>query len=282
MLKHFITLARPWQWYKNLVMFIPLAFSGNLFNIQSFELSLLGFAAFCLVSSVGYILNDVSDLETDKRQAEKRKRPLPSGKVSVNRALFFALVLAVVAGYLLWFTPQLFVWLAVALFASNLVYSAWLKKVPLVDVHVIALNFLIRAYAGIVIIGLEVSFWFLFTVFVLALFLAVGKRKVEIQRYSHVKSQRVQLFYTPKILNAMTLVLAAILLMAYGLYTFQTGRFGERLFLTFPIATYLTFRYLRFIEQGDVVASRSELVFRDPQMLSGILLWILVSIWAIY
>jgi len=274
-------LIRPWQWYKNLVFFIPIVFSQSLLKFELWPIMVIGFAILCLVSSVSYIINDIIDTEADKAHPEKKKRPLPSGRVSSTHAYLLAAILAFFALYLSTFTPFAFSLLALALFLSTLLYTLYLKNIPLVDIHVIAINFILRTASGAFIIGVDVSPWLVIVIFLLALFLAIGKRKSEIEKFGRKNLKKpVFKFYTQEILNRLTDITATMLSMSYILYTSFTHNF--RLMVTIPLATFLVFRYLYFIQSNSEVARKSELVFCDKQMLAGILIWIALSIVLLY
>ena len=144
----FILLARPQQWYKNLLLFIALVFVGWLFNPIAFFTTLLGFFAFCLISSANYVTNDILDFKTDRLHPEKKSRPLASGKVTVLQAAFFATGL-LGGGLVLAFVLDTFFGLAASfLFFWTFVYSLWLKKEVIADVLAISFNFVVRAVAG--------------------------------------------------------------------------------------------------------------------------------------
>jgi 4-hydroxybenzoate polyprenyltransferase len=167
-----------------------------------------------------------------------------------------------------------------ALFLSNLLYNAILKNVPLVDIHVIAINFVIRVVSGAFIINLSISPWLIVVVFLLAIFLAVGKRKVEFEKFGQGRLKPVFRFYSSDLLNRLTDISAAMLLISYILFTAFTHE--SRLMLTIPLATFLVFRYLYFIHFKSEIAAKSERVFLDKQMLIGIVVWIVLSIAVIY
>jgi len=139
-----LRLLRPWQWYKNLVIFVPLIFSENLTNFSLWPVLIVGFAVLCLVSSISYAINDIFDREADRCHPEKRKRPIASGRMSMSEAFLIIVALGILTVWLTTLTNFAFSLLASALFFSNLLYSALLKNVPLVDVHIIAINFVIR------------------------------------------------------------------------------------------------------------------------------------------
>lgn len=274
-LLHLIKLLRPWQWYKNLVVFIPMVFAGQLFNVSLWPITLAGFVFLCLTSSVSYILNDITDLKKDRAHPDKRKRPIASGQISVCQALFLAIALGAALSCWAVFMPLYFSLMAVALFLSNLLYSLYFKNVMLVDIHIIALNFIVRTLAGAFLINAYPSVWLLIIIFLLAIFWAAGKRKFELGRHAG-KSQH----YSPEFLSNLANISAAMLLIAYILYT--SIAHGGMLMLTIPIATFMVFRYLYFIQTNNVIVQKSERLFLDRQMLIALAVWFILIVLLIY
>lgn len=273
---------RPQQWYKNLIVFVPLVFSGNLTNLQLWPIAILGFLALCLVSSISYIANDIIDAESDRRHPEKKNRPLPSGRVKTMEAIILALVLALASLLIFANTNILFALLATGLFVSTLAYSLYLKNKPIIDVHVIAFNYVIRALAGVVLIGAALSGWLVLTIFLLALFWALGKRKYEIVSLgAGARAHKaVYGFYTPDMLTSLTDIVAAMLLMAYSLYTLSVG--PSRMMLTIPLASFMIFRYIYLVHTNSPLIHKSERLFLDRQMLLGMAAWLSLVVIILY
>jgi len=275
-LKDIYRLMRPWQWYKNLVIFIPLIFASQLFNTSLWPIIMSGFIFLCLVSSVSYIINDVMDLKKDRMHPDKRKRPIASGAISVNSALAFAILLGIVLLAWSYFMPIEFNFWALSLFLLTGSYSLYLKKVALVDIHIIASNFVVRTLAGAVLINAYPSPWLVIIIFLLAIFWATGKRKFELSRYRKKKSQ----LYDAAFLSSLSNISAAMLLIAYILYT--SIAHGGKLMLTIPIATFMVFRYLYFIQTDNETVQKSERIFLDKQMLAALTLWFILIVLQIY
>jgi 4-hydroxybenzoate polyprenyltransferase len=250
-------------------------------NSSAWPLMLTGFAVLCLVSSISYTINDIVDRKEDRAHPEKRKRPIASGRISICEACALIIVLSITALYLSMLVPIIFSMFAAALFLSTLLYTFYLKNLALVDIHIVAVNFILRTVSGAVILNITISPWLIMVVFLLALFLAIGKRKSEIEKFGHENLKKVVFkFYTRDLLNRLTDITATMLLMSYILYTSFTHDF--KLMFTIPLATFLVFRYLYFIQSNSEVARKSELVFRDKQMLTGIVIWIVLSILLLY
>lgn len=274
----YVRLLRVTQWYKNLVIFLAIFFTDNIFHLDLLFETFLGFVSLCLVSSSYYIINDIRDAENDRQHPEKKFRPIASGEISVGSAVVISagllassLSFAVYLGFPFLLFPLL-------LFASTQAYSFGLKQIALVDIHVIALNFLIRAVSGAVLIGVESSPWLISTVFFLALLLAISKRRVELSLLGGdaVRHKKVYEVYTEKMLDYYLLLVAAILLLNYSLYTFMVHQ-GGAMMITIPFATFIVFRYMHLSESNHVAARKTQLLFTDKQILTAFILWVLTS-----
>ena len=270
---------RPWQWYKNLVIFIPTVFASQLFNLNLWPITLAGFVFLCLISSVSYILNDITDLKKDRAHPDKRRRPIASNQVSVKQALIFAVILGLIL--ICWATlmPLYFSFAAAVLFSSNLLYSLYFKNVMIIDIHIIALNFIVRTLAGAFLINAYPSVWLLIIIFLLAIFWAVGKRRFELSKFNGYAKKR-HLRYTPKFLESLANISAAMLLIAYILYTSIAHQ--GKLMLTIPIATFMVFRYLYFIQTDNMIVQKSERLFLDKQMMMALIIWFILIVLSIY
>ena len=182
-MKHYIKLMRPHHYIKNFLVFAALACSGQFFDPQKLLSGCAGFAAFCLVSSVVYIINDIRDVEKDKRHPTKCRRPLPAGLVSLGGARILAVVLVVIAAVC---NGLVFRGLSTALLAAylvlNLGYSFGLKNVPIVDVTILVSGFLLRMFYGAIVTGIEVSSWLYMTVIAISFYFALGKRRNELKQ----------------------------------------------------------------------------------------------------
>jgi 4-hydroxybenzoate polyprenyltransferase len=280
-----IRLLRAQQYYKNLVIFLALFFTKNLFNADLFLITLLGFASLCFISSSYYIINDILDISEDKEHPEKRKRPIASGRIRpiyAALASFFLMALSVVIAYTLSWQFMLFV---VALFFSSMLYNLWFKDIAIIDIHFISINFVIRAVSGAVLIGVYTSPWLIVAVFFMALFLAVGKRKSDLSVLSKeaIRHKKVYEVYNEKLLDMMLVVITGVLLFTYSMYTFLVHQVPyPYMMLTIPFASFLIFRYLYFISINHEIARKTHKLFMDRQMLSGFILWISASFIAMY
>jgi 4-hydroxybenzoate polyprenyltransferase len=265
---------RPKQWTKNLLLFAGVLFSQHLTDPALLLRATAGFVAFSLLAGSIYMLNDLKDLEVDRRHAVKRRRPLAAGTLPVA-AVWVALgpLLATVAAISIWLGPPFLA--VVGLYvAFNLAYTFWLKQVVLVDVFMIAIGFVLRAIAGVQLLvpvapDTAISPWLLVCTFFGALFLALAKRRRELANAGEgASSQRPVLdAYSPELLDGLLLVSAAASLMGYALYTiwpatvakFQT----EALLYTVPFVAYGIFRYLYLVRATESTEDPSQVLLTD-------------------
>jgi len=283
----FATL-RPQQWVKNFVLFAGLIFSQNLGSLDLVLKTLAGFALFCLLSSSAYILNDILDVESDRKHPLKSTRPIARGEIKISSAFFLFITLALISlGLSAWLSP-LFALTALIYFTLNLVYSVYLKHVVIIDVMCIALGFVIRAVAGAVLIGVEISAWLVVCTTLLALFLGFGKRRhelllLETQATDH---RKILSEYSPYFLDQMISVVTASTVVAYAFYTLSpeveiklgTGHMD----LTIPFVLYGVFRYLYLIHQKEGGGSPTRMLLNDKPILVNIILWLVAVILIVY
>lgn len=281
-LKYFVRLLRPRQWYKNLLVFLPIIFAGQLFDQQKLFLTVFGFVALCAVSSANYVINDVVDVKKDRKHPEKRERPIAAGRVSVFVALLISAVLLGAGVGIAFLLDVWFLIFVLFLFGLTQAYSFWLKKEAFADILIIGINFVIRAVSGTFIIDVDISPWLVLCTFFFALFLASGKRYADLaflgaKARQHKESFRV---YTKDVANILMLVATTLLIAMYSAYALL----GEHrwLGLTLPFALYAIFRYFSLIYAGSSIARHPELVVKDTRMVVAILLWAVVAFAVIY
>ncbi|MBD3282888.1 hypothetical protein GF396_01205 [Candidatus Pacearchaeota archaeon] len=287
-MKHIFRLLRPYQYYKNLVIFLPLVFGQVLFDFNAFYKTIIGFVCLCLISSVNYIINDLVDISKDKKHPEKKKRPLASGKVGKISAVFIAAVLFMIAALLSLGLSLMFFLFVFSLFLTTQIYSFFFKREPFVDIIIIAVNFVIRAVSGAFVIVnnnqpyVEVSQWLIFCPFFLSLFLSSGKREADqkLLGKGSDKHKSVLKYYNKDITKSLMIISTTLLIIVYSLYIF----FSEYKFLIFtlPVSLYVIFRYLYLVETGSVITRHPHKVYGDIRILSGILVWGMIVILEIY
>ncbi len=272
-LADFAGLLRVHQWYKNLVVFIPVVFSLNLFRPELVLSSVLGFASLCLVSSSYYIINDIADRKKDLLHPAKRQRPVASGRVPALPAAFAAMLLLGASLYIAATLSTLFLYSVAFIFAMSQMYTFFLKNEAFADVIAIAINFTVKAVSGIFIIWAQFSLWLIVCTFFLALLLGFGKRKFELVLLGKKAAQHKPVLsqYSPAILDLLVTISASGLLVAYSLYSILAG--NHLLIITIPLALYLIARYAHLIYRGSAIAGNPEKVFTDGRMMVGLALW---------
>lgn len=275
-------LLRPQQWYKNLLIALPLVFGGRLFDWRADWVIALGFVALCLCSSFNYIINDIVDRKKDRAHPEKRRRPIASGAVPVPAALAIAVVLLALGLRLAYVLGAKFFVMTVALVVLTQLYSFALKRVAFADIIAVAVNFVLRAGAGVVLLAAPISAWIVLCTFFFALFLLAGKRYADLlllgsRAAEHKETLR---YYTKDVANALMIVATALLIAGYSAYSVL----GEhpRLGISIPFALFAIFRYFSLIYLGSPVARHPEKVFTDWRMLVGMALWGVAVLVALY
>jgi 4-hydroxybenzoate polyprenyltransferase len=274
-----LTALRPRQWIKNGVIFAALLFSKTLGEPEHLLRTAAAFALFCAVSSAVYLLNDIMDLENDRVHPTKSKRPIAAGELSIAAAAVAGVALAAAALALGWALSPPFAALALLYLASNLLYSAWLKRIVIVDVMVISSGFVIRAVAGGVVIGVEVSAWLILCTVLLSLFLGFTKRRQELALLESqaANSRAILREYSVAFLDQMISIVTAATVVAYFLYTLSPdtrARLGTPyLPLTIPFVLYGIFRYLYLVHQKHMGENPTGALYADRPLFITVLLW---------
>jgi 4-hydroxybenzoate polyprenyltransferase len=270
---------RPEQWTKNLLVFAGLLFGGRLTDPDAVARATATFVVFCALSGVVYLFNDVADREADTQHPLKRMRPIASGQLPVKAALVTAGLLAAAAlQAALLLSPVLAVVGAVYV-TLLLMYSAGLKNVVILDVLAIAAGFVLRAVAGAVAVAVPISQWLLVCTTLLALFLALSKRRHELTLLGEgaTEHRRILQEYTPYLLDQMVAVVTASTLIAYCVYATSPDtahRLGtDRLGLTIPFVLYGIFRYLYLVHQKHGGGSPAAMLVTDRPLLACVALW---------
>jgi len=283
-----IISLRPDQWTKNLIVFAALIFAVKLLDPAALALASAAFLIFCVLSGSVYLLNDVSDLEADRRHPLKRLRPIASGALGAGTALAWAIGLSAVALAAAYALRPLFALAAAAYLALFVLYTRALKHVVILDVMTIAIGFVLRAVAGGLVIGVPVSDWLLVCTILLALFLGLAKRRHEITMLADGASghRRILEEYDPYLLDQMIAIVAAATLVVYIIYCASpetAERFGTPLLvLTTPFPIYGIFRYLYLVHRKHGGGSPSDLLLRDRPLLGCVALWGMAVVLIIY
>jgi len=274
MLKDILISMRPKQWYKNFVLFAGIIFSVNLFNIHMWITVLYSFIIFCMLSGSEYIINDIMDKERDRIHPKKCNRPIASGKLRASHAFIFAILMvcaALVGAYLI--NIQFFV-TSLAYFLLIILYSLFLKHIAIVDVLIISLGFVLRAVAGCFAIKVSVSAWLILCAFLVALFLALGKRRHELILLENNANNHRKVLddFSTEMLDKMTTIVTSVLIMSYSLYTFLTNNIW--MMITIPIIIYGIFRYVFLVNSRDM-GGEPEILLKDVGMLTCLILWVI-------
>lgn len=278
MLIALIKSMRPKQWLKNGFLFVGLFFDRQIMNYPALLDITLGAILFSLLAGCIYIINDLSDIEADRKHPKKKLRPIPSGELSTSFARTAVVLLLLIVFPSAYYLSPYFASIALLYFLLNLIYSFWLKHVPLIDVLVLASFYVIRVAAGVSIIAVErFSPWlYLFTIF-LALYLGIGKRRAELvmlagQANSH---RRVLDGYSLSFLDQLITIVLTLAILTYSLYTFSAPNLpsNDAMMLTIPFVIYGIFRYLYLVhieERGD---APEEILLSDRPLQVSIVLW---------
>lgn len=273
-----LTLIRPRQWVKNLFVIAPLIFAGEFLNIASIEKVLLATLIFCVASSATYIVNDLHDIERDRRHPLKSKsRPLASGHVSASSALVLLLVLYTLLG-VAWMLMPSVVYVVLGYMLLNLAYTFVLKNQPVIDIFTIAMGFVLRVYAGATALAVPVSSWMFVTTLCLALYLAAVKRRQELASNGS-EGREVLQHYTPALIDRYAEMAATGALLFYSLFV-MTAR--PEMVMTIPLVLYGLYRYWFIVEAKEAGESPTDALLSDWQLLLTVMIWGGVSAYAIW
>ena len=278
---------RPRQWVKNLFVFAGVIFSHRLFSVDAGRAP-AAFAIFCALSGVIYLLNDVADRERDRAHPKKRFRPVASGALPVPAAIASAAVIAVLALAAATALGGPFVLTALAYIGLLVMYSVALKHIVIVDVLTVASGFVLRAVAGAVAVDVDISGWLLICTILIALFLALGKRRHEYLTLDAEAARHRPILaeYSAALLDQMIAVVTASTVTAYALYTMSpetVAKFDTRLLpATLPFVLYGIFRYLYLLYRRQLGGNPSELFLNDRALIVNTVLWIVAVVAIIY
>ena len=283
----YIKLIRVNQWVKNLFVFLPICFSGNLFNLDLLQESFYGFLIFSLVASSIYIINDYVDIEKDQKHPEKKHRPLASGKISKTSALLLFFGLVVLTSVLIYFFGNKQVAVIVALyFVMNIAYSFKLKQIAILDVMIIAFGFLLRVFVGGYMTGLIVTDWTILLVFDLALILALGKRRGELENANLEGVTRKSLDgYNLNFLNTALSITCTVAVICYLMFIISPDtqqKFHHYIIYTFVFVFAAVLRYLQQTFVYLKTESPTKLIFKDQFLQLLIVLWGISYVLLIY
>lgn len=300
-LKYLIISSRPRQWLKNFVVFSAIVFSGELFEADKLFPVINIFIIFSILVSGLYIINDLMDRKKDQLHHLKKYRPVAAGLVSKNTALISASLAIFLGLYLSLLISDTLFGISLLFVLVQLFYTTYLKKIIILDVITIATTFMIRVFAGSIVVATSLSSWLILTTMMLALFLAVGKRRLELtlmgpQAPSH---RDILSHYPTLLLDGYTFIMATATLLTYSLFTFNETHVnsGKRLVLEFlpptisspkwlmasiPLVVYGVFRYLYILYEKREGEAPERVLLSDIPLLVTVFLWVLIILLVIY
>lgn len=291
-MKKYLKLLRVEQWVKNLFVFLPVFFSGKIMDTDLFSKNCVAFIVFSLTASCIYILNDYMDIELDKQHPEKRNRPLASGAIGKKTAIgIFVLLIALAVGFTLYMQNQgleikEFATVIISYFVINILYTFKLKHVAIVDICIIATGFVLRVLAGGYITGIVVSQWAILLTFILALVLAIGKRRGElINAQINGKTRKALDGYNVQFADIALSISCALAIVCYLMFTLSPEvqqKFHPRVFYT---VIFVVFAFLRYLQQTLVynkTESPTKIIYKDHYIQATMLLWLIAFLLQIY
>lgn len=296
-----IKIIRPIHWIKNFALFAALIFSGGLLSMPLFLKVAWAFIVFSLATSATYTFNDILDAKLDRLHPVKKNRPVASGALSPQIALFIALLLAFLALFLSYFLNQLFFFAIFGYLLLQAAYSLGLKNIEILDILIIAAGFILRVYAGAFVIDAHLSVWFLLCVISTALFLASGKRRAELNVLELTKgiTRKSLIRYRRELLNSYVTMFGNASWLSWALFTFfespraslpvwlflaeisRTTTVDKLLMATTPVVIFGIMRYESLIFEGRAEAPEKLLLTDKPLVLS-IIIWLLIVVWILY
>lgn len=287
MLKALLKTMRPRQWTKNGFIFFALIFDKQLFLVGPFLRTVAGFFLFCLISSAVYLFNDITDVEADRNHPEKKSRPIASGQLPVGVAWTAALLLIVISLPLAYLLSPAFMLILVTYLVINLLYSRWLKHIPILDVMIISFGFVLRVAAGVALITVErFSPWLYVITVLFSLYIGFGKRRAEMTLLSQgaAAHRKVLDGYTLPLIDQFITIVSGTTIVSYSLYTFSAPNLPDNhtMMLTIPFVVYGIFRYLQLIQTGNAAGSPDEVALKDRPLQITVVLWGLAVIAVFY
>lgn len=275
-------LIRVKQWVKNLFLFLPIFFAGQLFtNVTGLWQLMIGFLSFSFIASSIYVINDYQDIEEDRQHPIKKHRPLAAGEISTQSAVVIACFFLLSGFAMAWFLGGWFLAILGTYFVFNLSYSMGLKNFPLIDIFIIALGFLFRTLAGGVVASVPVSQWLMIMIFLLALFLALAKRRddVVLSQASGKSMRKSVRNYNLEFLGSSLTMVAGIIIVAYIMYTIS-DEVMQRLGTSYLSITSIfviagLMRYLQITMVHNDSGSPTKILYKDSFILVTVIAWII-------
>lgn len=287
-LNYFFISLRPFQWYKNLLVFFPLIFSGNLFDLKSLFLSLIVFLCFSLSAGWVYVFNDICDISKDRAHPIKKNRPIAAQKITPRFSLTAATIILFVGFGLSGLVSYGLTIVLLLYILLNVFYSLIFKHVFIIDISLIAFGFLLRLFAGVITIDSNTSYWLLLCIFSLAIFLVAGKRSNELTflNSNGMKHQINFWKYNLKNLDILIIVSFALTIISYILFSMDSSimsNYGiENLVISLPFVIYGMLRYLHLIRTREHIHFSKINIFKDRPIIFNNLLFVSIILWNVY
>lgn len=278
-LKNILILLRPHQWLKNAFIAAPMFFAFQ-FTFENIIKICLGILIFSLCASAVYVFNDIHDVKEDRKHPEKKERPIASGQVSITTASVLALFLCSTSLIFAFMLQKMFMFIMIVYILLNILYTLILKHIAIVDITIISIGFVLRLFAGSAIIGIETSMWIIIVTFLLALFLALAKRRDDYIHFIEGKKVRKNIDgYNLEMINAGMMFLASVTVVAYIMYSVTPdviARMGsDKLYLTTMFVILGILRYIQLTFVYKKSGSPTNVVLHDRFLQIVIALWLL-------
>lgn len=274
--KDFLELLRVKQWYKNVIIFIPLVFSGNFFNFEYILLTFIGFISLSLISSSYYIINDIKDIKKDEHHPEKKNRPITSGKISKGKAIFISSILFMASLVIAYFLSVYFLYMVIGLFFVSQFYTFYARDIIFLDIIIISINFVIRAISGSFLIEVDISPWIILSTFFISIFLVSGKREMEIGM-KNFKNYRNHFNKNDKeTLKVMEIISASSVIIFFSIYSILYEKYT--LLISLPIAFYIIISYLHTKKICPEKIRNPEKFIFDLKNLIFLFIWFIIII----
>lgn len=279
-MKKYLELMRIKHWIKNIFIFIPIVFSRRIFEFDFFWDGLKTFILFSVGSSLIYIINDICDVEKDKRHPRKCKRVLASGVITIKRAIIFNFFLLIVFIIICCSVKKEVIIVVLLYIIMNIFYSIILKNISIVDVFIIAFGFILRIVAGGIAVEVYLSKWLILTIFSLALFLGFGKRKNEMLNKNFLEQRKVLKSYNIDSLDRFLSIFSTMFLVFYCLYSFE--EIIPYFYITIPFVIYGVLKYNLLLARENIEGDPTEILLNDSGIRITCLLYVILSLLLLY
>ena len=285
-MKYYLKEMRVHHYIKNLLVFVPLACSGQLLDPGKTGPSVCAFLSFCFISSAVYFINDIRDVEKDRNHPTKRNRPIAAGQIPIRTAAVCACALILLAAVFNCLCFHVFsTALLVLYFLLNLAYSFGLKNIPLLDITILAAGFLIRALYGSVVTGITMSDWLYLVILSAAFYLGLGKRRNELKKQGNEDTREVIRKYSFPFLDSNMYICMALVFVFYALWTMDAKTIeayhGSRMIWTVPLVMLIFMKYSMTVE-GNSDGDPVEVLLHDKALLGLCALYIALMIVLLY